>query len=74
MLKWQVELIKRVFTPQRITLLGVAMIDISLCYVPYYWFSGEKFGVYSMSFLALWFAGTICVVEGVRAEEEEGQK
>jgi hypothetical protein len=70
-LEWQASLISRTFTPHRITLLGVIFIDISLCYVPYYFWSGEKFGVYSMSFLALFFAGIICVVEGVRAEKED---
>lgn len=69
-LRWQADLVKRIFTPKRITHMGVVMVDISIAYVPYYFISGEKFGVYSMSFLALFFAGLICVVEGVRAEDE----
>lgn len=71
MFRWQADLIRRCFTPRRTTHLGVVFIDISILYIPYYFISGEKFGVYSMSFLALFFAGVVCVVEGVRAEEDE---
>jgi hypothetical protein len=70
MIRWQARLIRDWFTPKRTTHLGVVFVDASLLYVPYYFFSGEKFGVYSMSMLALFFAGVVCVIEGVRAEEE----
>lgn len=71
MLRWQADIIRRWFTPRRTTHLGVLFVDISFLYVPYYFWSGEKFGVYSMSALALFFAGVVCVIEGVRAEENE---
>lgn len=47
------------------------MIDASLLFVPYYFWSGEKFGVYTMSQLALMFAGILCVVEGSRMKKDE---
>ena len=47
------------------------MIDIAMAFFPYYFFSGEKFGVYWMSQLALLFGGIACVFEGRLAEQQE---
>lgn len=52
-------------------MLGVIMVDISMLFIPWYPFSGEKFGVYAMSQLALMFAGILCTVEAERMEKED---
>lgn len=69
-LRWQADIIRNVFSAERMMLLGVFMLDLSLLYIPYYFISGEKFGVYSMSFLALAFAGIVCVIEARLAEKQ----
>lgn len=70
-IEWQAERIHDFFSPKRISLLGVVMIDIAAAFFPYYFFSGEKFGVYWMSQLALLFAGILCVFEGYIAQQQE---
>lgn len=68
-IKAQADWICRTFTTERMTAVGVVMIDISFGFLVYMPFSGEKAGVYLMSFLALLFAGIICVAEGARAQK-----
>ena len=51
--------------------IGVVMMDLSALFFLYMPFSGEKLGVYLMSFLALFFGGIICVAEAADKIEKE---
>lgn len=53
-------------------LVGVAMIDTGLAYMAWWKFSGEPFGIFTMSVLALVFAGIVAVAEAKLAEDEQG--
>ena len=66
----QARLIERVFSHKWMMRVGVLMIDVSIAFLVYMPFSGEQPGIFLMSQLALLFAGIICVVEAVRAQEE----
>ena len=65
-LEAQARWVEHLFTARRMMYTGVVMIDLSLGFLLYLPFSGEKLGVYLMSFLALLFSGIICVAEAAR--------
>jgi hypothetical protein len=70
-LDWQGDLVRRVFTPEIQMRTGVVMIDVAIIYMAWWKFSGEPFGIYTMSVLALLFAGIVTVFEAKLAEEKE---
>lgn len=73
-LDWQADFISKHLTPQRTRRLAIVMLDISIGFFFYAPFSGEKQGVYQMSFLALLFAAIIAVIEAEKWREERAER
>lgn len=70
-LDWQARRIKEWMSGDRLMRLSVVFLDLSLLFLLYAPFSGEKQGVYQMSFLALFFAAVIATIESERYQKEE---
>jgi hypothetical protein len=72
-LDWQGNLLKGRFTPGQQLRAGVIMVDVGAAFMLWFKWSGEKFGVFTMSALALIYTGVVEIakaLEAMRAEED----
>jgi hypothetical protein len=72
-IQWQIDAIKKFFTPWARCAIGVISFDVSIVFAAYAPFSGEKAGVYWMSQLTMMIGGIVLVAEGLMAMEKKGK-
>lgn len=69
----QADWISKHLDPKWTRRIAVIMLDVSILFFCYAPFSGEKQGVYQMSFLALLFASIIAIIEAEKWREDKEQ-